>query len=573
MLRIVSVVVSGSLFVSMASIAHQSHRRFRLTPINALAKAASNPAADVNVALNKPVTLNGLYLSYVSTVAPCLGTATPPQAHASTLVDGTFLTESKCYQLGSVYWNSLNPGNSVDINLGSGFLISSAIVQADDNDTYTLQYRDTAGVYHDWWHIPTAGTVGSTTRPNSNQTQRQNLAAVLATGLRFFAPPSSGDGEYAVSEIQAFGVPVNVVDIGANVANPLFAGTSGSCPTSWVCTGNPAPGFAPYAPTAAQYPAGSPFPTSAFSPTVFGGSGTIRQNTPLTWVAGSTYVLNLWAGLPNTEPNGTTSVENFAPTARLYLTTAAGAQVAAFDIPRPPRGAFAANPISFTLPTNSPFIGQKIGVLIFVSAPSLFSANFDIAPVFTEVDGLVESPILSNFSRSSTAFNGKVTIGGWVNFPGANGDIAMDILRKGNGQSDSDAFWEPIAPPFKPDTQPRTPIVDGKKQYSWGTDAQITDDRWPQGGTARFRFRAIANPNSGFRTTPKQLLSVVDDQGFQGLIPELILADSAITNKIMHGLTMRGYSEVVRELEEAYGIEKSSVSEHFKEGSRQAYRH
>jgi len=207
MLRIVSVVVSGSLFVSMASIAHQSHRRFRLTPINALAKAASNPAADVNVALNKPVTLNGLYLSYVSTVAPCLGTATPPQAHASTLVDGTFLTESKCYQLGSVYWNSLNPGNSVDINLGSGFLISSAIVQADDNDTYTLQYRDTAGVYHDWWHIPTAGTVGSTTRPNSNQTQRQNLAAVLATGLRFFAPPSSGDGEYAVSEFKPLACP------------------------------------------------------------------------------------------------------------------------------------------------------------------------------------------------------------------------------------------------------------------------------------------------------------------------------------------------------------------------------
>ena len=47
------------------------------------------------------------------------------------------------------------------------------------------------------------------------------------------------------------------------------------------------------------------------------------------------------------------------------------------------------------------------------------------------------------------------------------------------------------------------------------------------------------------------------------------LMEEAVWNKIMHGLTMRGYGEVVRELEEAYGIEKSSVSEHFKEGSRQ----
>jgi transposase-like protein len=47
------------------------------------------------------------------------------------------------------------------------------------------------------------------------------------------------------------------------------------------------------------------------------------------------------------------------------------------------------------------------------------------------------------------------------------------------------------------------------------------------------------------------------------------LLDEAVWNKIMHGLTMRSYGEVVRELKEAYGIEKSSVSEHFREGSRQ----
>jgi hypothetical protein len=173
-------------------------------------------------------------------------------------------------------------------------------------------------------------------------------------------------------------VPSSVIDIGASLVNPLFTGPSGSCPTGWVCTGSPAPGFASYAPTTAQYTAGSPFATSAFSPTIFGGAGTIRQTTSLTWAAGANYVLNLWAGFPNTEPNGTTPVQGWAPTARVYLTTAAGAQVAAFDIPSPPGGSFAANPISLTLPANSPFIGQNIAVLIFVSAPSNFSANFDV---------------------------------------------------------------------------------------------------------------------------------------------------------------------------------------------------
>ena len=37
------------------------------------------------------------------------------------------------------------------------------------------------------------------------------------------------------------------------------------------------------------------------------------------------------------------------------------------------------------------------------------------------------------------------------------------------------------------------------------------------------------------------------------------LLDDSVWQKIMHGLSMRGYGEVVRELHEAYGIEKSSV--------------
>jgi hypothetical protein len=175
-------------------------------------------------------------------------------------------------------------------------------------------------------------------------------------------------------------------DLSGGVTNPLFSGTPGNCPANWTCSGSPAPGFASYNPTTAQYPGGSPFATSAFSPTVYGGSGVIRQLTSLTWVGGSTYLLDLWAGLPATEPDGRSPVAGWpqAPNgaARLYLTMGDGfGQVAAFDIPSPAPGTFTLNPISFTLPVNSGAVGQKIGVMIFVSAPSWFSANFAITPV------------------------------------------------------------------------------------------------------------------------------------------------------------------------------------------------
>jgi len=57
--------------------------------------------------------------------------------------------------------------------------------------------------------------------------------------------------------------------------------------------------------------------------------------------------------------------------------------------------------------------------------------------------------------------------------------------------------------------------------------------------------------------------------GSYELLQRASLMEEAVWHKIMHGLTMRRYSEVVRELEQAYGIEKSTVSEHFVEASRQ----
>lgn len=47
------------------------------------------------------------------------------------------------------------------------------------------------------------------------------------------------------------------------------------------------------------------------------------------------------------------------------------------------------------------------------------------------------------------------------------------------------------------------------------------------------------------------------------------LMEDAVWHKIMHGLTTRRYSAIVRELQEAYGIEKSTISEHFIAASRE----
>lgn len=56
--------------------------------------------------------------------------------------------------------------------------------------------------------------------------------------------------------------------------------------------------------------------------------------------------------------------------------------------------------------------------------------------------------------------------------------------------------------------------------------------------------------------------------GSYEVLQQSSLLEDSVWHKLMHGLTTRRYSEVVRELEQAYGIEKSTVSDHFIEASR-----
>ena len=57
--------------------------------------------------------------------------------------------------------------------------------------------------------------------------------------------------------------------------------------------------------------------------------------------------------------------------------------------------------------------------------------------------------------------------------------------------------------------------------------------------------------------------------GSYELMQRASLMEESVWHKMMHGLTTRRYSQVIEELEQAYGIKKSSISEHFIEASRQ----
>lgn len=56
--------------------------------------------------------------------------------------------------------------------------------------------------------------------------------------------------------------------------------------------------------------------------------------------------------------------------------------------------------------------------------------------------------------------------------------------------------------------------------------------------------------------------------GSYQMLQQASLMEDAVWNKIMRGLSTRGYADIVRELNEAYGIEKSAISDHFVEASR-----
>ena len=91
--------------------------------------------------------------------------------------------------------------------------------------------------------------------------------------------------------------------------------------------------------------------------------------------------------------------------------------------------------------------------------------------------------------------------------------------------------------------------------YRWGTEAGfciIDGQRVP-----------IARPRVRNRQNDKEI-----PLGSYELFQRASLIEETVWHKIMHGLTMRSYKEVVQQFADAYGLEKSTTSEHFIEASR-----
>jgi hypothetical protein len=149
--------------------------------------------ADSNVALGKSVTLAGSYGGDQGS----WGDFT--LAETQSLTDGIFHPENTQWNNGSIFWNSLQ--NSIEIDLAGVFSIGGFSAQADDNDTYRIEYKLGGGDWSAVWDIPAPGGWGLTTSSTL-------VSPILADALRFSA--TGGDNFYSVSEIQAFGAPVPV---------------------------------------------------------------------------------------------------------------------------------------------------------------------------------------------------------------------------------------------------------------------------------------------------------------------------------------------------------------------------
>jgi hypothetical protein len=126
-------------------------------------------------------------------------------AALSTLTDGLFVPAGTFWQSGTVWWSGTS--TVLQIDLGGTVEVVGAVLQADNNDTYRMWYRDlTTGSYLELWTAGPVGGAGMRTRPNqSNNGEIFYLGnSVLTDSIRVGA--IGGDGAYSLSEVQAWGV-------------------------------------------------------------------------------------------------------------------------------------------------------------------------------------------------------------------------------------------------------------------------------------------------------------------------------------------------------------------------------
>lgn len=176
--------------------------RFLMQMILLLATVNAWATPIINVALHAKVTLDGTGFKDNGN-----------RAQPSSVTDGVFLDDTHVWNMGTVYWLGAKPSDTLDsvtLTLGAVSLVSSIRLQADTLDTYTVDYRNGAGA---WQALTTMKTI--------NNPIGYIYTHGMGTGDYAFSAPvtasafrirGNGDGLYAISEFQAFGVaePVSI---------------------------------------------------------------------------------------------------------------------------------------------------------------------------------------------------------------------------------------------------------------------------------------------------------------------------------------------------------------------------
>jgi hypothetical protein len=134
--------------------------------------------------------------------------------------------------------------------------------------------------------------------------------------------------------------------------------------------------------------------------------------------------------------------------------------------------------------------------------------------------GLVLEPRLTGIDVSDPE-NLTFDYKGYTNFPGSQGKVEIHVLTQGNGDSSDATLWLKVLEVYPSETGT---VVGNETRYAWSTGNRALfrngsgQNRWPQGGMARLRFKAVRGSESAY-------LRVRDSDAKEGLDLVLILAD------------------------------------------------
>ncbi|MES2128129.1 MAG: PEP-CTERM sorting domain-containing protein [Pseudomonadota bacterium] len=118
-------------------------------------------------------------------------------ADPSTVTDGATVAPGQQWNIGTVFWAGVPGSGTITIELLHTSVVSSIFLQADNNDFYKVQYRDTALTWHDLAVIDPDNTWGM-------GQGSATFAPVTATAFSI-TTAAGGDNLQSVAEFQAEG--------------------------------------------------------------------------------------------------------------------------------------------------------------------------------------------------------------------------------------------------------------------------------------------------------------------------------------------------------------------------------